>query len=184
MFNLDQFLECFRGWVKTNETEMLLIIILSIWNVSKVCTLCPPKSTRKSTSFYVKILSYNSPLAPQFSKYRKLLVTSHIKLDFGEGGLRFYTPVINLIMSGWSVSDWYGAIVILIAKIHFALTIPIYETPLWHRFLKKFKTRSIVMSLVVTINDSHCLIHMLYLVLVLSSNDVFNILTVVSLLPW
>ena len=67
VFNLDRFLECFRGWVKTKETEMLLIIILSIWDVSKVCTLYPPKSTRKSTSFYVKILSYNSPLAPQFS---------------------------------------------------------------------------------------------------------------------
>ena len=43
--NLDRFLGCFSGWVETKETEMLLIFILSIWNVSKVSTLWPFKGT-------------------------------------------------------------------------------------------------------------------------------------------
>ena len=111
------------------------------------------------------------------------MLTSHKKLSFGAGGLRLYTPVINLIISGWSFSDWYSATAILVAKANLAITIVLYETPLSYRLLKKFKTCSIVMSLVVPINDSHCLIYMLYLVLVLSRNDAFNILTVVSLLP-
>ena len=88
------------------------------------------------------------------------------------------------MISGWSFSDWYGATFILVAKAHFTLTIAQYETPSSHRLLKKFKTYSIVMSLVVPINDSHCLMYMLYLVLVLSRNDAFNILRVISLLPY
>ena len=37
-----------------------------MWNVSKVCTLWHPKSSRKGASFCVKILSDNSPLGPVF----------------------------------------------------------------------------------------------------------------------
>ena len=110
------------------------------------------------------------------------MLTSHTKLSFGPACLTLYAPVINLIISGWSFSDWYSVTVILVAKAHFALTIALYEIPLSNRLLKKFKASSIIMSLVVPINDSHCLIYMLYLVLVLSRNDAFNILTVVSLL--
>ena len=50
---------------------MLLIIILSILNVSKVCSLWPPKGSGKST-----IISDNSQLGPQFSKYQKIMLTS------------------------------------------------------------------------------------------------------------
>ena len=166
---------------------MLLITILPMRNVNKVCTLWPLKGSRKSASFCVKILSDKSPMCPQFSKYWKIMLTSYIKLSFGAGGLRLCTPVINLIISGWSFSDWYGATVTLLPKAHFAITKALYEIPLSCRLLKKFNTCSIAMSLVVPINDSHCLIYMLYmlhLVLVLSRNDAFNILTIVSLLPW
>ena len=90
--------------------------------------------------------------------------------------------MINLIIIRWSFSDWYDATVILAAKAHFALTIALHETPFAYRLLKKCKTCSIVMSLDIPINDSHCLIYILYLVLVLSLNDAFNILTVASLL--
>ena len=57
MSDLHRFLECFSGWVETKETEMLLIIILSMWNVSKVCTLWPSKSSRRNASFCVKFYS-------------------------------------------------------------------------------------------------------------------------------
>ena len=36
------------------------------------------------------------------------------------------------------ISNWYGAIVIVVAKVHFALTIALYEIPLSYRLLKKF----------------------------------------------
>ena len=110
------------------------------------------------------------------------MLASHTKLSFGAGGLGLYTPVINLIISGWSFSDWYGATVIPVAKTHFALTIALYETPLSYRLLKKFKN-------LFNSYASSCtckrfpLIYILYIVLVPSRNDAFNILTVVSLLP-
>ena len=86
--------------------------------------------------------------------------------------------MIKLIRSGKPFSNWYGATVILTVKARFALTIALYETPLSYRLLKKFK----ICLIAVPINDSHYLICMLYSVLVLSRNDAFNILTVVSLL--
>ena len=183
MSNLDRFLECFSGWIEKKETEMLLITILSMRNVSKVCTLRPPKSSRKRTSFCVKILSDNSPFGPQFPKYRKIMLTFHTKLSFCAGRSKLYIPVINLIISGWSFSDWYVATVIVLAKAHFAVTIALYEILSLYRLFNKFKIRSIFISLVAPINNFHCLIYMLYLVLVLSRNDAFNILKVVSLLP-
>ena len=91
------------------------------------------------------------------------MLTSHKELSFGAEGLKLFNPMINLIISGWSFSDWYGATVILVAKAHFALTIALYEIPLSNRLLKKFKICSIVMSLVVPINDFHCQIYMLYI---------------------
>ena len=50
----------------------------------------------------------------------------------------------------------------------------------YSKSLKNFQ----VMPLILTIVDFHCLIHMLYLVVVLLRIDVFRILTVVPLLPW
>lgn len=91
------------------------------------------------------------------------MITSHIKLSFGARGLRLYTLVINLMLSRWSFNDWYGATEILVVKVHFALTIALYEIHLSYRLFKKFKTRSTVMFLDAPINDSHCLIYMLYL---------------------
>ena len=90
--------------------------------------------------------------------------------------------MINLITIRWSFSDWYDATVILASKAHFALTITLYKTPLSYRLLRKCKTCSIIVSLDIPINDFLCLIYILYLVLVLSLNDAFNILTVASLL--
>lgn len=65
---------------------MLLIIILSMWNMSKIFT------TSKGEHFCVKILSDNSPLGPQFSKYWKL---KNAKLSFSVWGLSLYTTEIN-----------------------------------------------------------------------------------------
>ena len=69
------------------------------------------------------------------------------------------------------------ALVILVAKAHFALTTALYETLRSYRLLKKFKKLSSYAP------NFHCLIHMLYLVVVLLRIDVFRILTVVPLLP-
>ena len=163
---------------------MLLITILSMRNVSKVCTLWPPKSSRKRTGFCVKVSSDNfPPFGPQFPKYRKIMLTFHTKLSFGAGRSKLYIPVINLIISGWSFSDWYVATVIVLAKAHFAVTIALYEILSSYRLFNKFKICSIFISLVAPINNFHCLTYMLYLVLVLSRNDAFKILKVVSLLP-
>lgn len=93
-----------------------------------------------------------------------------------------YTLVINLIIRRWSFNDWYGATEILVAKAHFALTIALHEIHLSYRLFNKFKTRSTVIFLDAPIDDSHCLIYIMYLVLVLSRNDTFNILIVVLLL--
>ena len=157
-----------------------------MWNVSKVCTPWPPRSSRKSISSCVKILSDNSSLGPEFPKNRKIMLTSHTKLSAGAEGLRLYTPAINLIIDAWSFSDWYGVTVILLARAHFLSNKSretLCEKPLSHRLLKKFKTCSVViMSLFVPINDSDCLINVLYLVLVISRNYAFDVLTVVSIL--
>lgn len=48
---------------------MFLVIILSMWSESSVCTLWPSKGSRKSTHFCIKTLYDNSLLGPQFSKY-------------------------------------------------------------------------------------------------------------------
>ena len=117
-----------------------------MWNVSKVCTPWPPRSSRKSISSCVKILSDNSSSGPEFPKNRKIMLTSHTKLSAGAEGLRLYTPAINLIIDAWSFSDWYGATVILLARAHFLSNKSretLCEKPLSHRLLKKFKTCSV-----------------------------------------
>lgn len=68
--------------------------------------------------------------------------------------------------------------VIMVAQIHFALTIALQDTPLSYKLFKKFNTCLIVMLLVVPIKDPHCLKYMPYLVLVLLRTDALNILTV------
>ena len=99
-----------------------------IWaSVNSPLTQAPIESSEAGLyGFPYVILSDNSPLGPWSSKYRKIMLTPHTKLSFDAGNLRLYTPVINLIISGWSFSDWYGATVILVAKAHFALTIAQY----------------------------------------------------------
>ena len=163
---------------------MLFIIITSMWNVRARFVLFDLlRVVERVHAFVLQFYPIIPHRCPQYLRYRNIILSSYTKISFGAGGQMLNTPEKTLNISRQSFSDRYNDIVILVAKTYFAITIAAYDTPLSYRLLKKFKTCSVVMSIVLPSNDPTveyiCYIQFWYFHIMM--HLIFNILTVVSL---
>ena len=94
------FPECLSTSVCKKVTNKSFRTILLTLNNLIALSLWTPRSSSRTMSFCVKIVSDNKQLSPCCSKYQNKISTSYTKLSFGFGRLKLNMPVICQFITG------------------------------------------------------------------------------------